>query len=350
VPVGLFAASYAGDATGGVTLFAVHPVTGALEPRWEHSEPVGIRALARHPSRPVIYALGGADPGTVVAISVAGARAETMARTSSGGTLPCSAAVDPSGRYLLAVNYGSGELVVFALEADGTVGPAATVVRQQGSGPEAERQEDSHPHHVVFAPDGRRVVVVDLGADAFFVYELDGETGDLRLVPAGRFSAHPGSGPRQLVFVDDDLVAVADELSDSLSVYEFSPRIGAFALKAVASASAAGRAGIRNYPADVAVTRGRRVLMTNRGNDTISVFDLTGHEPTLVAEAQVGAWPQHLVVVGDGVYCAAQEGDEIAHLQLEDGGARLGPARTVAEASAPSWLLKATLAETGRRR
>jgi 6-phosphogluconolactonase (cycloisomerase 2 family) len=127
-----------------------------------------------------------------------------------------------------------------------------------------------------------------------------------------------------------------------VSVYAFSELHGIVSEGVAAPASADGRAGVRNYPADVAIVPGGRILVTNRGNNTVSLFGVEDGTPILIEEAQVGAWPQHLAVLGSRVYCAAKEGNEIGLFEIDRASAGLGTQRPVVEAASPSWLLDAS--------
>src|SRR5215471_950841 len=69
-------------------------------------------------------------------------------RASHGGS-PCYVIVDAAGRYLLVANYTGGNVSVFPILPDGSLGEASDEVQHQGSGPNKERQEAPHAHCVM---------------------------------------------------------------------------------------------------------------------------------------------------------------------------------------------------------
>lgn len=86
-------------------------------------------------------------------------------RVPSGGTWPCHLALDPTERFILTSNYGTGTLAVFSRRADGGLGEMTDVVRFDGTGPSATRQQSSHVHQAVFDPVTGKVLILDLGGD-----------------------------------------------------------------------------------------------------------------------------------------------------------------------------------------
>lgn len=100
--------------------------------------------------------------------------------------------------HLVTANYGSGSVSALPVRADGSLGPAASVLRHEGSGPDTGRQAGPHAHQVLADPSGNWVVSVDLGTDSVRVCALDPRTGSLRL--HGETVLRPGTGPRHLAF------------------------------------------------------------------------------------------------------------------------------------------------------
>ena len=70
----------------------------------------------------------------------------------------------------------------------------SAVVQLEGTGPNAERQEAAHPHHVHFAGD--ELLVPDLGADRTWRFQRGtGGKWEVR----GSVEYAPGSGPRHVL-------------------------------------------------------------------------------------------------------------------------------------------------------
>jgi len=331
------------DDRGGIVSFHLDPRSGMLRRVGDYWGSPGLRALARHPSRDVVYGVGGGEDGTIVAISVSRPTPYRLNAEASGGSLPCALAVDPTGRFLLTANYLSGDLALHRLREDGGVGALAALIHHQGAGPDSTRQEAAHLHQVHFDPAGPNVLVTDLGADAIYAYRLDADAGILGPAPVPRSSAPPGSGPRHLAFHPSGHVAVADELSSTVSWYRYSRRTGELAWHGSVAAAQAAYAdgGARSYPSEVAVTAGGSlVLVANRGRDTIGCFSAgpTGLAP--VAEVATRArWSQHFVAIGQRLYCAGQHGGEITMLPFASTTGTPHAARRVAGLPCPTWIL-----------
>ena len=125
-----------------------------------------------------------------------------ISRQEAAGTSPAYVCVDSSGRQVLMVNYVVGEargnIRLYPIDEDGTLGEATEHIEHEGSGPNRERQEVSHPHMIVTTPDNRFAVVPDLGTDMVYLYALDATAGKLSL--AQTLGLPPGAGPRHVAF------------------------------------------------------------------------------------------------------------------------------------------------------
>ena len=133
-------------------------------------------------------------------------------------------------RRAVVADYTSGTLSLYSLDPNGlpTSSPAPSslpaltgnprLLRFEGSGPVPVRQESPHVHSSWLAPDGRSILVVDLGSDALYRFQV----AEGQLVPESRerFAAPAGSGPRHCCF-GRGVLYVATELSDEVLVYSW---------------------------------------------------------------------------------------------------------------------------------
>jgi 6-phosphogluconolactonase (cycloisomerase 2 family) len=76
--------------------------------------------------------------------------------------------------------------------------PPRAELQFNGSGPNPNRQERSHPHEVVAIPGRIEILVPDLGADRTWRVAYDGRRGALSVL--GEVMYAPGTGPRHVVF------------------------------------------------------------------------------------------------------------------------------------------------------
>lgn len=243
----------------------------------------------------------------------------------TGGADPCHLALSPDGRWLLAANYSSGSVCVVPVADDGSLGAATDLVQHAGPlGPVANRQDGPHAHQVVFTqPD--LVLSCDLGLDAVIASRLDLDSG--RLTEVARTAMSPGTGPRHLALSPDGGAAyVAGELSSTLTVCRVLAD-GELDPTQVVSTRPPEAVG-ENFPAAVVVTRdGRRVVASNRGDDTVALFDV-GAALTLDMTLGVGgSWPRWagFGATDDVLVVADERSDLVTTLRREEGAWQPGP-------------------------
>jgi len=310
-------------ATGRWELLTDHDVAEPVAGASSTEQPESPSYLAWHPDGRHVYAVGEVSDGRVWAFAVArgGRGLAVLGSASTGGAHPCHLAVDPSGRVLVTANYTSGNLVVHRLGPDGRIGARTQLVAHEGSGPDPVRQAGPHAHMVYL--DGDLVLAVDLGADLVVAYRLDAEAATLTPLTSTPMPA--GFGPRHLVTMPGDGVAVAGELTGEIALLRLERATGALTLLDVRAGSDVTEEP--SAPSGIARTAdGRHVLMANRGPDTVVSFRLTGETLRRVDEIPGGgAHPRDITVVGDRVYVANQESDAISVLRVDpDTGALAG--------------------------
>jgi 6-phosphogluconolactonase (cycloisomerase 2 family) len=319
----VFVGCYTGETGGegeGIALLRRDPSTGALTRLGVAARTPSPSFLARHPALPVLYAVNELETGTVSAFRVAGdGSLEPLAVQPTGGQQPAHLAVSADGRHLLVANYGTGSVSVHPLDRDGAPGERSDLLDLDGHGPVPDRQAGPHAHMVVPAPFGPEVLVVDLGSDRVWRCRLDPSSGRLTgLAPA--VVAAPGTGPRHLLRMPGEMLLLTAELAATLAWYRPGGADGALVpAGSVAASTAAGE----NFPSELATGRdGRFVYVANRGPDTVSVFawsqEPEGASATLIAEVPAGgAWPRHLVLLGDHLYVANERSHTVTTFRID---------------------------------
>ena len=258
---------------------------GPLELAAELASPTFL-AVSRRSGSTFLYAVSEIDspnaPVTAFAV-VPGSRAlRKLNALETGGSGPTHLSVSPDGRTVVVANYGGGSVTSFHVAANGALEKAVSHEQFRGSGPYKGRQETPHTHSAQVTPDGRSVLVNDLGLDRIFIYELDPATSAMRPAPTPFWSARPGSGPRHIAFSPNgDLVYSTDELTSTIEVLRWDAR--ARTLTALASYSTLPQGFTPNtaFVGEVAVSRDRRnVYAGNRVADhTIAVFATKANDP-----------------------------------------------------------------------
>lgn len=325
----------AGGSADGVGLLVHDPVTGvwsapAVDPESTASiaaltsageAPQSPSYLAWHPDGRHLYAVGEVANGRVWAYEVAnnGGTPRVIGSAPTGGDYPCHLAVDPTGRYVISANYGSGSLSVHPVLPNGSLGRRSDLLQHKGSGPDADRQAGPHAHMVAFATD-TLVLAVDLGVDGVTAYRLDAETGRLSPAAVPWSSLPAGFGPRHLVTLPDGLVALAGELSGEIALLRLDSDSGGLTLLDIERAS---DSAVPSAPSGIAATAdGRFVLIANRGPDTLASFALDhrlgGARLRPVDEISCGgAHPRAITVNGELIYVANQHAGNIAVLHID---------------------------------
>jgi 6-phosphogluconolactonase len=162
--------------------------------------------------------------------------------------------------WLFAADYAAGEICA-------QMGETGRVIKHEGKGPNAERQEAAHPHSVYLTPDGKYLAVCDLGIDAVLMYPFDRKSG---LGEPIRLDCPPGSGPRHIAFTDKHMYIVC-ELSNQILRRALTE---GFPLVDVKSTLPKGYAG-KSFAAAIHLSPdGRRLGASNRGHDSVALFDI----------------------------------------------------------------------------
>jgi 6-phosphogluconolactonase len=278
--------------------------------------------LVRSADGRFLYSTSEAGDGKVAAFAIqADGGLELLNSQSSGGVHPCHLDIDPSGRYLLSANYTSGSVVIHPIQADGSLGETVYFLQREGTGPNQERQEGPHAHQIAFDPAGAYVFDIDLGSDTVYTSTL---TEDGRLEEVDRLHIHPGAGPRHMVFHPTAGAAyVINELDSTLSVCGYAD--GKLQIVQTVSTRPADSPG-ENFPAELLISAdGRHLYGSNRGDNTIAVFDIAADGLSVDLVQTIGSggdWPRHLAFSNDGarIYAGNERSDEIATFTIAADG------------------------------
>lgn len=124
-------------------------------------------------------------------------------------------------REVVVADYTSGTLSLFPLDANGNVEAAPQVLRYDGSSIHPRRQKSPHIHSSALSPDGKELVVVDLGCDKIYRYSVD--NGRVVTSQMHSVALPAGCGPRLSTYsADGKYLYVVTELSDEVLVYSTS--------------------------------------------------------------------------------------------------------------------------------
>lgn len=115
-------------------------------------------------------------------------------------------------------DYTSGTLSLFELDEEGIPQSNPQIISFEGSGPHPTRQTSPHIHSSWLSPDGKMLVVADLGCDALYRFEV--ADGRVVTTTMERIDLPSGCGPRHCAFSPQgDILYIVTELSDEVLVY-----------------------------------------------------------------------------------------------------------------------------------
>jgi 6-phosphogluconolactonase len=267
-------------------------------------------------------------------------RMEPINHQISGGDWPCHLDINATGQWLLVSNYGSGTVSVLPILQDGSLGEMTDLIQHEGGGPNPERQEGPHVHSATFTPDQRFVLVADLGMDALLVYAFDAAAG--RLHKHARISSRSGAGPRFKIFHPaGQHVYVNHELDNTVGVYDYDAESGRLREQQIVETLPQGApqsaiAGIQISPS------GDRLYVSNRGHDSISVFEIEGDGSLvrLAIRPCGGRCPRNIAIAPSGRFLlvANQQSNEVVVLPVLENVEALGAVVARINASGASCM------------
>ena len=254
------------------------------------------------------------------------------------GDHPCHITTDASGTHVIVSNYSGGNISVFPIQQDGSLGPIKQLIQHKGSGPDRSRQQGPHVHSAFFSPDEKHVYVQDLGTDKVHIYDYRPESKDSPLVPAAQPFAEgtPGGGPRHIAqTADGRFIYLVQEMTAQVKVYQ--QENGKLQPIQEIAINEAGFSG-RNGAADIKLSPdGRFGYASNRGDaNTLAIYQVNATDGTLVKvgnQAVLGRSPRNFAISPDGRYLlvANQNTDEVVIFSrdldtglLKDTGSRIG--------------------------
>lgn len=323
--------------------------TGALGAPREAAEIGRPGFLAIHPQGETLYAVGreagagGPPKGIAAAFAIDPSNGGLQERNRSGtaGRGASHVSVNSPATGLVAVNYGDGNTVSLSILPDGRVGELVSDLPHSGSSVHPQRQGEPHPHSANFTPDGRLVIVPDLGTDELVAYDFDPQTARLQRRGDPQVKMPPGSGPRHMTFHPNGRWAyVINELASTVAFLEYDSSAGSLRTVQVISTLPEGYDGPQNTTAEVLVhPNGRFLYGSNRGSNTIAVFAIDQSSGRLSAVERVstgGDWPRNFKLSPSGRFLlvANQRSDDVRVLRVDLKTGRIEP--TGATVSVPS--------------
>lgn len=312
--------------TGGLTPHKV--VSGVVEPSF----------LAISKNRRYLYAVNetveyeGKSSGAVSAFTIDGKSGDLrfINKQASLGGAPCHLSVSSNGNFVLVANYFGGNVAVYAIAKDGSLGGSVDLKQHAGKGPNAERQEAPHAHSVILDAANKFAFVNDLGIDQILIYGFDDRTGKLTPNVAQRsYATRPGAGPRHFKMHPDGRFAfVVNELDMTITSLAFDANAGTLREVQTISTLPADFKG-ENSCADLHVSpNGDFLYASNRGHDSIVSYQIdkrTGRLALIEHVPTGGKTPRNFAIDPTGSYLLAanQRSDSIVVFSIDSRSGKL---------------------------
>ena len=286
--------------------------------------------LALDPKAPRLYALSEIDAGKVTAFDLrhGGTGPLTLQHLNeqtTEGAGPAHVSINIDGRSAFAANYGSGSITSYKVEKSGAL--SAPVSHFQYTPVDADpAHAKPHAHEATPSPDGRFLLVNDLGSDRILVYKIDSGSG--KLTPnsppfwQGRFK----SGPRHLTFhPNGKWVYNVNELDSTIDLLYWNSVRGTLTTHGTFVSTLP-----HGYPPGTAFCSeiltspdGRFVYAGNRRNETIAKLDVNPDSGELVLSQLAphgGKTARHVTLDPSGRFLlvALQDSNGIAVLSRDE--------------------------------
>lgn len=203
-------------------------------------------------------------------------------------------------RFILVTDYAQGLVQVYRIDDDQRAVVLVGEAKQEGSGPNLERQRSSHPHSVFQSTVTGMIAVSDLGADTLTLYRTDANG---KLNRRSEWKCYPGTGPRHVEFHTNKKCGyLLTELSADIILFELDDR-GNPIEKQCVHALQPGFDGY-NLASEIRLSfDGRFLYASNRGGNSIGRF-VVAEDGTLSDAVYVPTrgWPREFLFTEDGRY------------------------------------------------
>ncbi|WPP49547.1 lactonase family protein [Catalinimonas niigatensis] len=281
--------------------------------------------LEVHPNGKYLYAVyregmnANDKSGTVTAFEIdsASGKLSKLNEQSSEGGGPCHVSIDPKGKLAYVSNYGGGNLAIYPIREDGSLGEASDRIQHHGSSVNENRQKEPHMHSIIPSENGKFIYASDLGIDKIMIYQPDRKSGKLSPAKTPYAASTPGAGPRHFTFHPDGKLAFSiEELSSTIASYSVDKNSGALTpIDQVATLPEDAQTQ-SNTTADIHVSPdGKFVYGSNRGHDSIVIYkiDPSGKMSYVDHEPTKGAHPRNFCMddKGEFVFVANRDDDNV---------------------------------------
>jgi 6-phosphogluconolactonase len=228
------------------------------------AKPGGSLPLAVSPDKKRLFAGLRNEPFSVVTFAIDGKTGKL--KPVGPGPLADSMAyisTDRSGTFLFSASYGGNKIAVSPIGADGVVQTASLIMPTQ-----------PNAHCIVVDPSNRFVLHTSLGGDLVYQEKLDAKAGKLVPNDPPSISVKAKAGPRHLVFAPNGkFVYLLNELDASIYVFPWDGKNGTMKKEVQVATSLPKGFDGKPWAADIHLTPdGKYLYASERTTSTLAAF------------------------------------------------------------------------------
>jgi 6-phosphogluconolactonase len=333
----LYVGTYTDKGSKGIYAYRFDANSGRLTPLGVVAETTNPSFLAIDPTNRYLYAVNEVpkyrddNSGAVSAFAIDNKTGKLLFlnQVASQGADPCYISFDNTGKFALVANYTGGNVAVFPVQANGHIGDPSAFIQHVGHGVNKERQEGPHAHWIETTPDNRFAIASDLGLDELLVYRFSEKTGSLTPNDPPYAKLDPGVGPRHLAFHPNGKLAyVVNELQNTITTFSYDGQAGRLLKQNSVSTLPKDFSG-SNTTAEIHVhPSGNFLFASNRGHDSIAAFSIdsqTGALTLVDYYPTQGKEPRNFEIdpTGNVLLVANQNSNNIVVFRIDQKNGRL---------------------------
>ena len=297
--------SYTGKAKG-ITVYDVDVEAGTFIYRCEVEVDNSSYVQASNNGK-ILYSI--ADEGVVSFRILENGSLSRINSANIKGMRGCHLSTDTDNKYIFVSGYHDGKMTVLKLNKDGSVGRITDGVFHKGLGSVAERNYRPHVSCSRLTPDGRFLMVADLGIDQIKVYRFDKNEGRVMLVDTIRCELE--SAPKRFIFSQDGrFFYVLYELKNVIDVFSYKEGERTPIVEKIQTVSTTGGETSRMTAAcAMRFTPDKKHLFcSNAGDNTVSLYERDAETGLLTFKFCLpisGDYPKDIAVFPDGKHLAS---------------------------------------------
>lgn len=313
----IFVGSYSDKGADGIYCYSLDPLNHQLKLISKTNLVENPSYLALSTDKETIYSVSeiyefeGMECGGVAALTYKNQEYTLVDLKATNGQAPCHVLLDEVKSKLYVSNYFGGSIAMYNIDNQGKL-EMCDFVKHEGCGPHKERQEAPHMHFCGFI-DGK-VCGADLGIDTIKCYDIKAD----KLVLKKDIEIFKGAGVRHFIVSNknENLIFAICELTSEVMVikkvgdnFEITQRISTLPESFTESTCAAIKQSIN----------GKYVFASNRGHDSIAIYELIGEQLQLVDIVHSkGKSPRDFLVLENHIVIANQDSDNIVVFTFDE--------------------------------